>query len=272
MIDLHIHTNLSDGIKSLEDTFAKAHSLGLTTIAITDHDVLHGACVVDGIKVIAGVEMTAVQGGGIYHILGYHFDPEHPAIKAVAQQNIMAMTESNALRDALFMESFGQQVGYDREAYDAFPERAEPMPGKQFVSKAQRFLNSQGLCGDRRDFFRRLIPKYLPNWSRSFPKFQTPKAVIDAIHQAGGLAIQAHPFKPEVKMPLDAMLSHMTDLGIDGFECFHPLSTEPISKACLDYCRAHDLYITAGSDYHGGLVGRNLGSESRFAEHITLPL
>ncbi len=272
MIDLHIHTDRSDGMKSLDEIIEEAKAKELKTIAITDHDVLHGACTIAGIKILAGVEMTAVRNGGIFHILGYHFDPEHPAIVEVTHKNLLAMTESNLLRDALFMEAYSRQVDYDRDAYEVFPESAEPVPGKQFISKAQRFLNSQGQCGDRRDFFRRLLPKYLPHWSRSFPKFQNPEAVIDAIHRAGGLAVLAHPFKPEIKMELHNTLGFMTELGVNGFECFHPLASEAISHTCLHWCKGKDLYITGGSDYHGGLVGRRLGSVGENANYITLPL
>ena len=113
----------------------------------------------------------------------------------------------------------------------------------------EEYFNSLGI------FFRKEITnpnsEYFLNRVGTFPKL---KEVVDIIHQAGGKAFLAHPFKYKFDDTIKFIDDLMKEVKLDGIECFHPSSADDDKKDILvDYVRKNNLYISGGSDYHGKL-------------------
>ncbi len=82
MIDLHLHTNASDGRHPPEELVARAAAAGIRTMSVTDHDTMAAVPVAAGLELVPGIEMTAVDDGRDLHVLGYFLDPDSPELRA----------------------------------------------------------------------------------------------------------------------------------------------------------------------------------------------
>jgi predicted metal-dependent phosphoesterase TrpH len=270
-LDLHIHSDKSDGRDSREALQEEAKSLGLELIAITDHDVPSQASIRDGLRILSGVEISAIYNDGLFHILGYNIDCDSTELEGLTHRNVIAEAAHSKHKDDTFVKEYAKKYAFDWGDYAEFPESPRPEPGFQFRSKAHRYFTERGLCKDRRDFFKRLASELFPGGVRwGFAKYGTPEDAIHAIEVAGGVAILAHPFAKRQKCSMLDALKHFTDIGIDGFECFHPNASDAEKETCIKWCRDNDLYICGGSDYHGGKHKRSLGLAEEEASHIDL--
>lgn len=248
--DLHLHTNFSDGTYSPEELAAQAAKHQLAAIALTDHDTVEGceraraACAAAGIEFICGTELTAEQDGHEIHILGYFVDTKNPLLlseigkfQAVRQNRIREMTARlNAL-------------GVPLRADDVFALANCRSPGRPHVARA---LVKARLCASLDEAFERFLKKNRPAW---VPKMKmSALAGIQLIHQAGGLAVMAHPGLNRT----DEVIPHLADAGLDGIECFHTKHSASTSEHYLQIADRFSLLVTGGSDCHGLSKGRPL--------------
>lgn len=271
-LDLHIHSDNSDGLDSRETLRKKSKSLGLELVAITDHDVLSHGSMEDDLRIVSGVEISAIHDDGLFHILGYNVDCDNDELSGVVKLNITAEANHSKFKDDTFVAAYSKRYKFDWEDYTRFPEGPKPEPGFQFRSKAHRYFSKRGLCKDRRDFFKRLASELFPGGPRwGFAAYGTPEDAIRAIKAAGGVAILAHPSAKRQKCPMLDALSHLADIGIDGFECFYPNADSADIEICIRWCKDNNLYISGGSDYHGGKHKRSLGLSEEESSHINLP-
>lgn len=246
--DLHLHTFFSDGTYSPEELAAQARRHGFQAIALTDHDTVEGCepaareCAAVNIEFIPGTELTAEQGGHEIHILGYCLElgnrrllSELAKFQAVRQERIREMVSRlNQLNVPLTTEAVFQLANC----------RA---PGRPHVARA---LVEARLCGSLDEAFERFLKKNRPAW---VPKFKmSALQAIELIHQAGGVAVMAHPGLNRT----DEVIPAMVEAGLDGLECFHTKHSTATSNHYLGLAGHYHLLITGGSDCHGASKGR----------------
>ncbi|MDA3885241.1 MAG: PHP domain-containing protein [Candidatus Delongbacteria bacterium] len=264
-IDLHIHTLSSDGLNTKEEIINKACELGLDMISITDHDVLNTEYLEDKrIKVIPGIELSATAPIGIYHILGLFFKDncDFRYILEASDKNRNAVTQLREDVDNKLINEFSKKQLVDLNEYNSFKNNRNPLKGEQYKFNARDYVIEKGLCKDINDYWDRLIPEIFPNGHGcTFSGYVSAKEAIEAIRKSGGIAIMAHPTERLVDfgVSLDDTIKAGTELGIDGYECIHYSASEEKRKILIDWCRNNNMYITCGSDYHGGKAGIKFG-------------
>jgi len=248
--DLHLHTHFSDGTFSPEELTGHGQRLGFAALALTDHDSVEGcapmatACNAAGIEFITGTELTAEHNGTELHLLGYFVDTHNEKLladiarfQAVRQDRIREMVARlNAL-------------GVPLEVEMVFALANCKSPGRPHVARA---LVKAGLCKSLDEAFERYLKKNRPAW--------VPKARMSAlegvelIHQAGGLAVMAHPGLNRT----DDVIPVLVEAGLDGIECFHTKHSTAMSAHYLEIADHYHLLVTGGSDCHGFSKGKPL--------------
>ncbi len=241
--DLHLHTHFSDGTYTPSELAVQARLHGLATVALTDHDTVEGcpamaqACAHEGLEFIHGTELTAEADGKELHLIGYFIDTANARLLAetarfqtVRQERVREMVARlNRLQIAL-------------EADTVFALANCRSPGRPHVGRA---LVQAGVCASVDEAFERFLKKHRPAWVPKY-KLSTGKA-IELIHQAGGVAVLAHPGLNRH----DEVIPDLVAEGLDGLECYHSKHTPAASERYVQLARAHGLLVTGGSDCHG---------------------
>ena len=248
--DLHLHTNFSDGTFTPEELAGHARRHGLRAIALTDHDTMEGcartatACREAGIEFVPATELTAEQDGIELHLLGYYLDSDNETLKEqltkfqeVRQNRIVEITQR--LR----------HLGVQLQAESVFRLANCRAPGRPHVARA---MVQEGYVGSLDEAFERFLKKGKPAWA---PKFKMSAVeAIELIHQAGGLAVLAHPGLSRADETIDALIR----AGLDGLECFHTKHSTYVTEHYLELAEKHGLAVTGGSDCHGMSKGKPL--------------
>ena len=250
-VDLHTHSTASDGARSPRDVVVAAHAARLAAFALTDHDTVAGledataAGSALGVRVIAGVELSAVEGDLETHILGLHLGDLSELEHRLAALREMRINRARRIVDRL--NQLGIPVSFDAVLKHA----AGGAIGRPHVARA---LISSGHASDFREAFER----FLGNGKPAFvPKDKLPIAdAIGLIHRAGGLAVLAHPGSLGTRERVTALAA----LGLDGLEILHPSHSWDDSQKLDALATELDLARSGGSDWHGGSDGsRSLG-------------
>jgi predicted metal-dependent phosphoesterase TrpH len=259
--DLHLHTRFSDGTFSPEELAGHGQRLGFAALALTDHDSVEGCapmaalCGAAGIEFITGTELTAEHNGTELHLLGYFVDTQNE--KLLADLARFQTVRQNRIRE---MAARLKELQVPLEAESVFALANCKSPGRPHVARA---LVKAGLCRSLDEAFERFLKKNRPAW--------VPKARMSAlegvelIHQAGGLAVMAHPGLNRT----DDVIPVLVDAGLDGIECFHTKHSAAMSARYLGIAGKYHLLVTGGSDCHGFSKGRPLIGTVKLAyEHV----
>jgi hypothetical protein len=262
LIDLHVHSTASDGSRTPSDVAAEARRVGLAAFAITDHDTVDGineartAGRALGVEVIAGVELSAVEGDRETHLLGLHL--AETSIIATRLADLRAMRRSRAERIVQQLNAIGVRITFE----SVLEQSNGAAIGRPHVARA---LVGEGWATDLRDAFDR----YLGTGRPAFVA-KDRLAMVDAIaliHEAGGLAVMAHPAQAGTRERVETLVSQ----GLDGLEVRHPShSAEDVARlnALVQHFR---LVPSGGSDWHGaGDASRALGVMRVPAEWLQL--
>lgn len=255
MIDLHLHTRASDGTWTAEETVREALRAGLGALAITDHDSVASvaagmaAAARLGLRFLSGVELTASwEDEEDLHILGYGVDLEDPALRGILDRNQAAWAE-NERQSLDRLASMGVAISAERYAY--WREHTE-----QGGWPTLNCLKEMGLVQDYREYFAKYFGPGRP--AHVHTRFAAPAAVVDAVHEAGGVAILAHPgaYDPENRriMERSGFLEQLVEMGLDGCEAIANENTPAETEYLLAFCRRRGLVATGGSDCHGRFV------------------
>lgn len=248
--DLHLHTSFSDGTFSPEEVVAHAQRYGLGALALTDHDTLEGclraaaACRAAGIEFITGTELTAEQDFYEIHILGYFMDPTHKRL-------LTEMAKFQAVRKSRIVDMVAKLngLGVPLKSEAVFALANCDSPGRPHVARA---LVQEGFCSELDEAFERFLKRGRPAW---VPKFKmSAHEAINLIHEAGGLAVMAHPGLNRT----DEVIPDLVAAGLDGIECFHTKHSTSMNEHYLEIADEHRLLVTGGSDCHGMSKGRPL--------------
>lgn len=254
-VDLHIHTTASDGCWTPERVVAGVRAEGIELFAVADHDSVGSVRRVEelaheaGIAFLRGTEISTIEEGALFHILGYGIDLENPALWALLREN-RAKLEATDDRDVQQLIKMGLPLDYEEyRAYDYDRTRGG--------FKSLNFLVDKGYCTGPRDFFDRIRSQLNHYW----PDFPPPAVAAAVIRKAGGVPVLAHPGASLRNHGgvTEETLAPFLGRGIGGMECYSQYHDEATTAFCVEWCVRHDLLVTGGSDYHGGFVGRQLG-------------
>ena len=250
MIDLHLHSTYSDGTMTPAELVDCAAKSGLVAISVTDHDTVAGtgetiaAGNETGIEVVAGLEISSEYRGLNVHLLGYDFDWRNRHLSAVLER----LQKSRADRNKKIIEKLsrlGITIGEDelqRAAGTGVTGRPHfaKLLVRQGVVKTidQAFDNylKTGRCA--------YVPRYLLRVDEA----------IQVIHQAGGVAVLAHPV--QLSCPVDQLktiLKELKQIGLDGVETYYPTQNGRVGKQLKKIAQQLQLLQTGGSDYHGNV-------------------
>jgi hypothetical protein len=248
--DLHLHTFFSDGTYSPEEMVSHGRRNGLSALALTDHDTVEGcaraalACAAAEMEFIPGTELTAEHDENEIHILGYCLDIQNT--KLLAEVAKFQTVRQDRIRE---MVARLNQVKVPLTAEAVFALANCRSPGRPHVARA---LVKAGLCSSLDEAFERFLKKNRPAW---VPKFKISAAgAIDLIHQAGGVAVMAHPGLNRT----DEVIPGMVEAGLDGIECFHTKHSAGTAEHYLKLALRFNLLVTGGSDCHGLSKGKPL--------------
>ena len=269
-IDLHMHSRVSDGTDSPLELLGKVRDAGLEVFSLTDHDAIKGCAEIrSNIKAgdprfITGAEFSCRDELGKYHILGYGFDTQAGAMPEFIE-------DSHNTR----MKKIEARLAFLKSEMDIeFPEEerktllALDNPGKPHIAN---LMVKYGYAESKELAFQNTLNR-LP----VLVSYIRPEQAIEAILAGGGVPVLAHPSYGDgdqliMGNDLDNRVRRLVDFGLRGLEAFYSGFTPQITNEVLDLADRYDLYVTAGSDYHGsnkmivlGDVGM-LGPETRSA-------
>jgi 3',5'-nucleoside bisphosphate phosphatase len=265
--DLQSHSTHSDGELPAAEVVARAAEAGVELLALSDHDTVSGVSEAIeagrrlGVRVVAAVEISAVDdpaAGGRegmareLHILGYCIDHGGPELSARLAE-FLADREKRTLRmrDAL------RELGFALDEAEIEQRIAAGRPiGRPHVAQAvlRAPANAERLQRERIDDVGSLIRAYLIEGRPAFRLRETPTVAqaVEAIHQAGGVAVWAHPFW-DVEEPNEVLASidRFNALGIDGVEAFYVTHTRAHTELIVRRCEELGLLTTGSADFHG---------------------
>jgi predicted metal-dependent phosphoesterase TrpH len=245
MIDLHLHTTASDGLLPPRQLVYRAAEAGLTTIAVTDHDTIGGleeaaqAGAGLGLRVVPGIEITAVENERDVHVLGYFLDPG----STVLTQFLQAQRSDRVRRVreiAVRLADLGYPIDVEPIVKGAL--RGGRSIGRPAIADA---LVAAGHCVNRNDAFARLLgrgrPAFVPRSGMA------GAAVLETIHAAGGLASLAHPGIAAD----DELIQSFAAAGLDAIEVWHSDHSPEQQTYYAALADRLGLARSGGSDYHG---------------------
>lgn len=248
--DLHLHSIFSDGTFTPEEVVAHGKRLGFAALALTDHDTVEGcermaaACQAEGIEFIPGSELTAEFGDHELHILGFYLDTKHERL-------LNEMARFQAVRQQRIRDMVARinELGVPLEVASVFELANCRSPGRPHVARA---MVKAGLCGSLDEAFELFLKKHRPAW---VPKAKMSALhAIELIHEAGGLAVMAHPGLNKC----DEVIPELVKSGLDGIECYHTKHTRNTAAHYLNISKQYGLLVTGGSDCHGQSKGKPL--------------
>ena len=248
IIDLHVHSNASDGTCTPTELMAEAARAGLSAFALTDHDTTDGiteaeaAAKAAGIELIPGVELSTEYEGTEIHVHGFYIDIQN---KTLQKQ----MADFRAARDNrnVYMLEKLRAFGFDitQEALEAkFPDAV--------ITRAHiaRFLLDKGYIPDMKTAFAKYIGDGCPCYVGR-PKI-TPMQAVDYILAAGGVPVLAHPVMYHMeRTKLTRMITEMKAHGLAGIEAIYSENTPADEQIYKELARSEGLLISGGSDFHG---------------------
>jgi predicted metal-dependent phosphoesterase TrpH len=250
-VDLHTHSTASDGTLPPERVIEAAENCGLAALALTDHDTIDGvrpareAAERAGIRVIAGVELSAYDQDHEVHLLALHLSQLGQLEKRLTDLRVARHARAGRIVDRL------NELGIALTLDEVLVQSNGGAVGRPHVARA---MIARGVVGDFRDAFTR----YLGAKGSAFvPKDKL--SVEDAIaiaHEAGAIAIWAHPGDGGRRERLEPLVA----AGLDGVEVRHPSHSSEDMKRLQALTDFFGLVPSGGSDWHGAMDGpRRLG-------------
>ena len=261
-IDLHVHSNASDGTDAPAEVVRRAGAAGLDVLALTDHDTQAGitaarAALPDGLALVPGMELSCDLAGRSVHLLAYLFDPDDPALSAEAglvrndrTNRAMAMVARLAeLGAGVTLEQVQEIAG---GAVVGRPHIARELVAAGAIAATEEAFTDDWIGDGGRAF----VDRYAPGLARA----------VGLVRAAGGVPVLAHPRSPGYEIP-DEVIESVAAAGLAGIEVFHFDHDAAARTELTRLARSLNLIMTGGSDDHGsyqpgGAAGQGLGGET----------
>jgi 3',5'-nucleoside bisphosphate phosphatase len=247
---MHCHSTASDGRLSPVDLVARAAEVGLSGLALTDHDTTAGlaaarqAAEERGLRLLNGIEISAVMPPpATLHLLGYMIDPAAPALRKALEGLVESRNQRNPQIVARLCE-LGMPLDMEEVLLDAKggvvgrPHIAAVMIRKAYVRTVHEAFDLY--MGPGRPAF---VDK----------ERLSARQAIEVIHAAGGVAVLAHPVElhTDNDAELATIVKDLVDHGLDGMEVYHSQQPKDLALRYLRLAERLKLAVTGGSDFHG---------------------
>lgn len=249
VIDLHTHSNHSDGTFTPRELITLAAERGLSTVALSDHDTTEGlpeAAAAGGelgVEVVPAVEFSTVRDREGIHVLCYEMDPGHPEFAA----ELRRLQEDRFTRGERMVAKL-QELGYPI-AFDRVREIARG--GNIVRPHVAQALVEAGVVPTLKDAF---TADFIGSDGRAYVEKHAlaPLEALALIHRAGGVCVLAHPgtFREVSPVP-DEVLDELIEAGLDGIEASHPEHTPEVEARYVALAEERGLFWTGSSDCHG---------------------
>lgn len=267
-IDLHTHSNRSDGTDTPTELIENAKAAGLDVVALTDHDNAAGwveareAADRVGIRLVEGMEVSTEVAGKSVHLLAYGLDPEHPELAT----ELAKVIEGRSGRVPQFIEKF-RHLGLDVTAAEILEQAGDAEAiGRPHIAD---ILIARGVVSHRDEAFKDLLvpggAMYVPRYSIDLP------AAVRLVNAAGGKAVIAHPWSRGSKARITPdFIASLVDEGLAGLEVDHSDHDEADRRELRGIAGELELIVTGSSDYHGTgksegfALGTNITSPEEF--------
>lgn len=262
MIDLHTHTSYSDGTSSVKELLTEAEKMGVTLLSITDHDKVDAHIELNKFnvkdyytgKIITGTEFSASHEGKRIELLGYGFDilkvkpwlDKNYNREKMNKDNIMEFDEIYKICKEKGIK-VTEDLDYSPTDYPVdiiYYDIIKYEENKKFFTD-EEWNNIDVFwrkCSNNKDFV------LFWDFSKRIP---AAKEVSDVIRNAGGKVFIAHIFKYQIDNHIEFLDSLAKNNIIDGIEVYYSAFNDEQIEFLEDYCRNNDLYMSAGSDFHG---------------------
>jgi len=250
MIDLHCHSNCSDGTDSPDVLAGLADLVGLKAVALTDHDTLAGLdcflgqqhCV--SAHLIAGIELSCVFSGQELHVLGLFIEHGDP----IFQQRVDSLGKRRQRRNAKILEKLRH---FDISICpDAYFEAEQGILTRAHIAE---MLINEGHADTKAEVFH----KYLGEGGLAYVPFEhlSPETAFSWIKEAGGTSVIAHPARfgrfARSQFIWDRAMEDLRDMGAQGIEAYYSEHSQAETAYFLGLCNTLGMAPSGGSDYHG---------------------
>ncbi|HAE15267.1 MAG TPA: hypothetical protein DCG51_01840 [Erysipelotrichaceae bacterium] len=271
-IDLHIHTTVSDGTDTPEELLQKVKDAGIELFSVTDHDAVKASTIIPDLlkegdpAFVCGAEFSCKDEEGKYHILGYDYDPSSESIlKLVDMGHTYRINKVRARLDFLKDQFHFRFSDEDLKKLFAMDNPGKPHIANMMVRYG--YTKTKEIA----------IKEYI-NLIHFDMEYVRPKEAIEGILSAGGIPVLAHPCYGSgdqlvIGQEMDERLQKLIGMGLQGVEAFYSGFTVKLQNEMLDFAKKYDLFVTAGSDYHGRnkmieLADNNLDTVSEYPEEM----
>ena len=260
-VDLHVHSNASDGSDPPAEVMRRAARAGLDVVALTDHDTVAGhteaAAAAGPVTLLPGMELSCRLDGRSLHLLAYVFDPDQPELAA----ELTRIRDDRVLRARAMVDKLadlGVDVSWEQVAAIA----GQAVVGRPHIARA---MADSGAIASPREAFTR---DWIADGGRAYVGRYAldPVRAIDLVRAAGGVTALAHPRAGRDTWVTNEQITRLAAAGLAGLEVFHPDQSEAERARLI--ALAHDLALatTGGSDDHGSLTDYRLGCETTSGE------
>lgn len=251
MIDLHTHTTITDGTLTPKELIQKAKEIGLSAVAITDHDSIEGLDEAQseadrlGIRLVKGIEFSVAYGENrLIHVLGLGIDPQNERFR---EMYIRFKQERSERLSHIFRKLQTQGVVIERKSVEKYV--ANGFMDRQAIAK---YLVAEGYVSSMLDAW----INYLDPINYIDGELLTPKEVFSAIHAAGGKAFLAHyhlviGLKGYSDIEAHARLEELKGWGLDGMEYYYPSFSQEDTLRCAEFVEHFGFLKSGGTDFHG---------------------
>lgn len=247
-IDLHVHSNCSDGTYTPEELVAYALEKDLKAMALTDHDTTDGiqrACKAaehTDLELIPGIELSTEYNKRDIHILGLDIDSKNSRF----QNQLKAFRDSRDIRNQkmiALLQAHGIAISPEQMKQE-FPDSVWTR------AHFARFLLDHGYVKNMESAFENYLGDQAPCF---VPREKvTPFQAITLIHEGGGYAVLAHPLLYHLSVnQLEELVQKLTACGLDGIEAIYSMNRFSDESSMRQLAKRFGLAITGGSDFHG---------------------
>ncbi len=247
-VDLHTHSIYSDGTATPDELIQMGTACGLQAMALTDHDTMDGVREFTrsgrdrGMKTISGIEVSSLHHGHSLHILGYGIDTENKPLADWLIKLQQGRTERNS---KILEKLIGMGINISPEEVAHLSQCGQT--GRPHIA---RLLLEKGYVTTMNQAFTHYLGKNKAAWCSRF--VYSGAETIDIIHQAGGVAVLAHPCGMDPSMKTQPqIIRELKERNLDGLEIEYPSHSRKGKKRLRELAAQYDLLATGGSDYHG---------------------